>query len=243
MATFVTFNDRLPDPTFGVNNAGVVDAAGIKGPGFANVSVTSDRPAQVSRTISGRGVHTESGAHKWEVNISYHPMRRDQFDVVQSFLDARNGRMNPFFVVLPQNSKPKNATFASYVTSNIIKVLGGHLADSSTLTIEAPGTFPASASFGDYFTISDPNDINHLKMYKVTRVETNALYQQGKVQPAVNHLRLHIMPPLTRFVADDAVVNWINPKMRVIQKGDTVEYQLNTDNLYNFQLNLEEILP
>ncbi len=243
MPTFVSFNDRLPDPTFGVNNAGVVDAAGIAGPGFANVSVVSDRPAQVSRTISGRGVHTESGAHKWEVNINYHPMKRDQFDVVQSFLDARNGRMNPFFVVLPQHNKPKDAVFSTYVSNNIIRVLGNQPADSSTLMIDAPGTILGSASFGDYFTITDPNDVNHLKMYKVTRVETNALYQQGKTQPAVNQLRLHIMPPLTRSVADDAVVNWINPKMRVIQKNNTVEYQLNTDNLFNFQLNLEEILP
>jgi hypothetical protein len=243
MATFTLYNDRLPDPTFGVNDTGVESASGTYGPGFANATIRSVRPSQVSRTNSGKGVHRETGSHNWEININYHPMLRDHFDVVSSFLDARNGRMKPFYVVLPQYSKPKNATFAIYAAANILKVQGAHAAGSSTLLIQAPGTLNAYPRPNDYFTITDPNDINHQKTYKITRVETNALYELGKIQPAVNEVRVHIMPPLTKFTASQAIINFINPKFRVIQKSDVIETQLNTDNLYSFQLDLEEIQP
>ena len=126
MATFTTFNDRLPDPTFFVTDAGSVDVSGNVGPGFASVSINSNRPVQASRTISGRGITRETGAHFWEININYHPMTRTEFDVVSTFLDARNGRLNPFYVVLPQYSKPRNATFATAVNTNTPTVSGAH---------------------------------------------------------------------------------------------------------------------
>ena len=242
MATFVSFNNRLPDPTFTVSDAGSV-AAGSTAAGFASVSMSSNRPVQVSRTLSGRGVHSTTGSHHWEVNISYNPMKKAQFDPIMSFLEARNGRLNPFFVVLPQHSRPKDATFAAYAGANDIRTVGAHVADSSTLLIDTSGTFPASASPMDCFTINDSTDANHLKFYRVTRVETNALYQEGTTQPTTSQLRLHIMPPLVRPVADNSLINWINPQMRVIQKSDVLEYQLSTDNLYQFQLSLEEIQP
>lgn len=243
MATFATFNNRLPDPTFLVSDAGSVEASGSKAAGFASVSMSSNRPVQVSRTLSGRGVHSTSGSHHWEVNISYNPMKKEQFDPIMSFLEARNGRLSPFFVVLPQHSRPKNSTFAAHVGANTIRAVGAHVADSSTLLIDTPSTFPASASPMDCFTITDSTDVNHLKFYRVTRVETNALYQAGTTQPTTSQLRLHIMPPLVRPVADNSVINWINPQMRVFQKSEVLEYQLSTDNLYQFQLSLEEIQP
>jgi hypothetical protein len=243
MATFATFNTRLPDPTFLVSNAGSVEASGSTAAGFANVSMSSNRPSQVSRTLSGRGIHATSGAHHWEVNISYNPMKKSQFDPIMSFLEAHDGRLNPFFVVLPQHSVPKDVTFAAHVTSNAVSVVGAHVADSSTLLVDCGVAFAAYASPMDCFTITDASDINHLKFYRVTRVETNALYQTGTTQPSTSQMRLHISPPLVRAVADNAVINWINPAMRVVQKSDVLEYQLSTDNLFNFQLNLEEILP
>jgi hypothetical protein len=48
---------------------------------------------------------------------------------------------------------------------------------------------------------------------------------------------------MSRAVASGAIINFINPQFRVIQKGDTMEYDLDTDNLYQFSLSLEEILP
>jgi hypothetical protein len=236
------YNNRLPDPTFGVNSAGVVDENGSRGPGFATVSVTSSRPAQVSRTNSGRGVHRESGAHTWEINISYNPMLRGDFDIVSSFLDFRNGRLNPFYVVLPQNSKPKDSLFASYVTTNTMGLVSTTNAGASSLLLDGPSTIVGAPSPGDYFNINDPSDINHQKTYKVTAVDTNAVYNSALPRPTTSQVRVHIMPPLTRQTSGSATIVWINPKFRVIQKSDVQEYSLNTDNLYQYGLSLEEIL-
>lgn len=243
MPAFTTFNNRLPDPTFTVNDAGALEAGTNRGPGFANVSVASERPAQVSRTISGRGVHRETGSHHWSIGIDYHPMLRDNFDVVSTFLEARNGRLNPFFVVLPQYSKPKNAAFATYAGSNTILVEQAHTAGSSTLTIKTPSVYSGTPKPGDFFTITDSNDVNHLKAYKIVRVETATTYQTGGAALTSTTMRLHVMPPLVKATAHQAVVNFIDPKFRVIQVGDVLETKLNTDNLYQFQLSLEEIQP
>lgn len=244
MSTFVTFNDRLPDPTFQVNDAGAaVTSGGKRGPGFSAIGFRSDRPVQVSKAVSGRGVHRETGAHSWAFSISYNPMTRDDFDVVQSFLDSRNGKLRPFFVVLPQHSKPKDPAFATFLATNTLAVSGAHSAGSSTLLVDSANVIVGTAKPGDYLNIVDPTNVNHLKTYKVAAVETNATYQIDSTRPSTRQMRLHLMPPLTKNVANDAVVRMIDPLFRVYQTSDVSETELNTDNLYSFSLDLEEILP
>ena len=116
-------------------------------------------------------------------------------------------------------------------------------AGSTTLLISGLSAVSGDPTPGDFLTITDNNDANHKKAYKVVRVETNSTYKTGTTQPTTIQRRLHLVPPLTRATSTGSVVNFINPKFRVIQKGDTIEYDLDTDNLYQFSLNLEEILP
>jgi hypothetical protein len=244
MATFTSFSDLLPDPNNKINTAGAVDAAGTAGPGFTKVKFTSDNTTQVSRTISGRGITASPSYHKWSFDISYNPLTRDEFDPVGSFLESRRGRLNPFFVILPQHSKPKNTTFATYAASNSITAVGVTAAGSATLMLAGFSAISGSPSPGDFFTITDSSDVNHKKAYKVLRVEDSGTYQTGTTQPTVNtQRRVWTQPPISRAVANDAVINFINPKFRVTQKGDTLEYELDTDNLYQFSLSLEETLP
>ena len=259
MATFTNFSDLLPDPNFGINSAGatfsnssqfsttstkVLD--GVAGPGFAKIKFTSDNTTQVSRTISGRGVTASPSYHKWSFDISYNPLTRDEFDPVGAFLESRRGRLNPFYVILPQHAKPKNTTFAAYTLANLsaITVASATAAGSPTLMLNGFSAISGSPSPGDFFTITDSSDVNHKKAYKVVRVEDNGTYQTGTTAPALNtQRRVWTQPPISRAVAATAVINFINPQFRVIQKGDTMEYDLDTDNLYQFSLSLEEILP
>jgi hypothetical protein len=244
MATFLNFNDRLPDPTFGVNDTGVIDAAGTQGPGFASVRMGSSEDDQVSRTRSGRGVHRSGASQFWTISIKYNPMTREEFDVVDTFLQARKGRRIPFFVVLPQYSKPKLATFATFVTANPMRVALSAAAGSDKITMDASGTpITGLPKPGDFFTITDPGDINHLKAYKVTRVETPDYYQSGTTAPPANSIRVHTNPPLQRFTTMNAAVNWMNPKFRVMMVGNVLEHELDTENTFEFGLQLEEIMP
>lgn len=237
MVTFTSFSDLLPDPNNKINNAGATDASGSAGPGFAKIKFTSDNTTQVSRTISGRGITASPSYHSWSFDISYNPMTRDEFDPVSSFLESRRGRLNPFYVILPQHSAPKVAAFATNTLTAAVATSAG------SPTIMIAGVNSGEPSPGDFFTITDPSDVNHKKAYKVVRVETAATYQTGTTVPGTTQRRLWTQPPLSRSVSANAAINFVNPKFRVIQKGDTLEYDLDTDNLYQFSLSLEEILP
>lgn len=245
MPTFTTFSDLLPDPINKINNAGAADASGNAGPGFAKIKFTSDNTTQVSRTISGRGVTASPSYHSWSFDISYNPMTRDEFDPIGTFLDGRRGRLNPFFVILPQHAAPKNTTFAAYATANLNGITAATTAAGSpTIMLNGFTAISGSPSPGDFFTITDSSDVNHKKAYKVLRVEDNGTYQLGTTAPALNtQRRVWTQPPISRAVTSGAIINFINPRFRVIQKGDTLEYDLDTDNLYQFSLSLEEILP
>lgn len=245
MPIFTTFSDLLPDPINKINNAGAADASGSAGPGFAKIKFTSDNTTQVSRTISGRGVTASPSYHSWSFDISYNPMTRAEFDPVSAFLEMRRGRLNPFFVILPQHARPKDTTFATYAAANLIGITAAAPtpAGSPTLMLNGLSGVSGSPSPGDFFTITDSNDVNHKKAYKVLRVEDNATWQTGTTQPSTSQRRVWTQPPMSRAVASGAIINFINPRFRVIQKGDTMEYDLDTDNLYQFSLSLEEILP
>ena len=246
MPTFTTFSDLLPDPNNKINNAGAVDATGSAGPGFAKIKFISHNTTQVSRTISGRGVTAYPSYHKWSFDISYNPMTRDEFDPVGAFLESRRGRLNPFYVILPQHARPKDNTFATYAAANLngITAASSTPAGSPTLMLNGFTAVSGSPSPGDFFTITDSSDVNHKKAYKVLRVEDNGTYQTGTTPPAINtQRRVWTQPPISRTISAASIINFVNPKFRVVQKGDTMEYDLDTDNLYQFSLSLEEILP
>ena len=241
--TFSAFSNILPDPANPITDAGDISATGTPGPGFSALNFQSVTDTQVSRTVSGRGVTRDGGSQRWEFTISYNPMFRAQFDPIDTFLAGRNPRRDPFYVVLPQYSKPKDPAFVSFMNNKVLRANGAHAAGSNTLLVDITPAFTSFLRPGDMFSISDPNDYNHQKMYKVTAVETNAYYQAGSTQPNTNEMRLHVAPPLQRAVSDNAIINFINPKFRVIAKSDVQEHSLNTDNLYSFSLALEEIQP
>lgn len=135
-------------------------------------------------------------------------------------------------------------TVAGKVTLTTLPAGSSYIPISSYLTSTgAVSTISGTPTPGDFFTITDANDANHKKAYKVVRVESNATYLTGLNQPAVSEMRIYTVPPLSRATSADSTLNFINPRFRVIQKSDTIEYDLDTDNLYQFSVNLEEILP
>jgi hypothetical protein len=243
MATFTSFSNILPDPNNKITDQGDIDSSGVAGPGFTGVGFTSNGSTQVSRTNSGRGVHRDQEVQYWSFSIKYNPMLREEFEPVDSFLASRNARKNPFFVILPQYSKPRDPLFATWCLSNIVRVNGAKAAGSSTLILDSIPAINGSPKSGDMFTINDPLNANHLKVYKVTRVETNSRYQSGTAQPLATERRIHFDPPLQRSTSDNSIVSFIDPKFRVISKGDLREYSLDLNNLYSFSLDVEEIQP
>jgi hypothetical protein len=320
----MAFSNVLPDPVNKITDAGVYDnSTGTAGPGFASVNFRSVRDTQVSRTQSGRGVPRSFGTQYWEIDIKYNPLTRDEFAPVDSFLMSRNGRRTAFYVALPQYASSRSSTFAATALAYPIYLQTAASAGATNITVKHL-SMSGSPKPGDMFTITDPTDTNHVKAYKITRVETDTVYETAGL--ATTQKRIHFTPPLVRdtaiglanittatataatdvfttspahglvvgqqvraisgltggltadavywvkttplttsftlsptsdlattvnltnstnsvFTPTPTLVVFTNPKIRCILKSDIQEYDLQTNNLYQFGLSLEEILP
>jgi hypothetical protein len=242
MATFASFIDTLPDPNNSTNDYG--QPSGTAGPGFKSIKFTSQAPVQVSRTNSGRVITRGIAGHKWSVNITYNPMTRDEFEPVFSFLLQQKGRLNPFYVQLPNQYTARNSDFATHVASNTITNEFA-LTRGASYMVQDGHHASHSPEPGDMFTITDDTDSLHTKAYRVTRVMTSALYWAGltgnDIPTDTAERGIYFTPNLQRDVAAAGkTIVYKNPKIRVILKNDIQEYSLGTNNLYTFSLNLEE---
>ena len=245
MANFTSFQNVLPDPNNTIDTAGQSGGT-VKGPGFKSVSVTSQEPYIQSKTNSGRILARSIAAHKWSAKITYNPMTREEFEPIHTFLLQRRGPMNPFFVSLPQYRTPRNSSFEVHCATNNgldVNNSAGYVAGTTSMLLDGPNytiNADGTPSIGDMFNILGANS-NHKKAYMVTRVETPDDYLTASGAPAANNVRVHFVPGLSRSVVDDDSVVFHNPLIKVIRTGNVEEYSLNTNNLYQFALNVEEV--
>ena len=230
---FTSFANRLPDPAFKITEAGENANSGDTGPGFASVKFSSEQPISVSRTNSGRVISRAIVSHKWKIQISYNPMTRNEFEPVYNFLLERRGRLKPFFVKLPQHS-PRTSTSGTYT-------IQGPAAAGSPSLLTTVSSLSGGLRPGDLINITDTNNTTHKKAYQIVRVNdsTNKLSSDTDLNNT-NERRLFIVPPLVKTVSNAMTIVYDQPLVRVILASDVQEYDLGTNNLYQFSLTLEE---
>jgi len=236
MAQFTSFTDRLPDPNWGVNDAGDGHATNfVEGPGFATVKFTSNQPTSFSRTNSGRVTTRAIVGQYFSINITYNPMTRAQFEPVYNFLMEKRGRLKPFYVVLPQYKDPQTAT------SGTISVQGSITSGDSNFLIDGMDAASGGLKPGDVFNFTDASDSNHKKVYQIVRVasSTDKLASDSTLNTS-DERRLYVVPPVQKDVTDNSTIDYGDPMFRVVQNRDVQEYSLGTNNLYTFSLSLEE---
>ena len=237
MSNFSAFANRLPDPAYKITEAGDNHSSGTAGPGFASVRFTSEQPSSISRTNSGRVISRAIVGHRWKINISYNPMTREEFEPVYSFLLEKRGRLKPFFISLPQYNSPRTST------SGTISVDGEITAGASNFKVDGFGSITGGLRPGDMFNFNSSNS-NHKKAYQITRVLTNSDYLTGGTQPATDERIYYVTPPIEKTVEDNATIDYGSDTLiRVVQTADIQEYNLGTNNLYQFNLSLEEAQP
>ena len=244
-AAFTTFANRLPDPAYGVTEAGEnVNATANYGPGFASVKVTSEQPISVSTTNSGRTITRSIAAHRWKIAITYNPMTRDDFEPIYNFLMERRGRLKPFEVVLPQYSGPRSTIAVTSGDKILVKgaITGGNTSFLADNHSDTSSPYTGGLRPGDMFNFgTDAGYPNHKKVYRVVRTMDRDNYLG--TQPATDERRYYTVPSIEKNVSDNVPIESTNPVFRVIQTGDTREYSLGTNNLYQFSLNLIEAQP
>ena len=239
MATFTNFTDRLPDPNWGINDAGDGHATSfVEGPGFATVKFTSKQPVSYSRTNSGRVTTRAIVGQHFLINITYNPMTRDEFEPVYSFLLEKRGRLKPFYVVLPQYSSPRATT------SGTISVQGAITSGDSNFLIDGMDAANGGLKPGDVFNFTDSSNSNHKKIYQVVRVASSSdKLASDSALNTTDERRIYVIPPVEKDVTDNSTLTYTNPLFRVVQSKDTQEYSLGTNNLFTFSLTLEEAQP
>ena len=245
MANFTSFLDILPDPNNSIAEDGSSESGNTgytAGPGFKSIKFSSLAPIQVSRSNSGRVTTRGIAGHKWGIDITYNPMTRDDFEPIFSFLLQRKGRLNPFYVQLPNQYTARNSAFASRVASTA-PTNAAALNQGAQWMLQAghSDTQTTTPQPGDMFTITDTADSLHTKIYRVVRVMVRNSYHTGlHSNPTTSQRIVYFAPNLQRAVSSGQNIIYHQPKIRVILKNDIQEYSLDTNNLYNFSLPLEE---
>lgn len=245
MANFTDFSDILPNPSNSIayDGSAGTGAGYIAGPGYASVKVSSKFRTSKDQTNTGRHIARSKAFQNFGIDIRYNDLTEEEFNIVYGFLLEKQGMLKTFFVPLPQYDNPQDNTLVS--SNRSFTTNGSASAGSNIITIQDV-TSPAYNSStegtlrpGDMITFTDSSDSNHLKAYKVTRVETNANYTGS--QPTISQLRLHLSPTLQKTVSGGSTTNYENPKVKVIMKSDEINYDLKTNNLYSLSLSVEEV--
>ncbi|OUW92931.1 MAG: hypothetical protein CBD88_07845 [Flavobacteriales bacterium TMED228] len=246
--------NRLPDPYYKIDTsgAGSETGSGDAGPGFASIKLTSDQKMAVTRTNSQRVIARGIAGQKWNVDINYHPMTREEFDPVYTFLLQQRGPLTPFFVALPQYRTVKNTGWQAILDNSnptytfpvTTAIAAGATQVTFTVTPSSGSYTATSANIpkpGELFTLTDTNS-NHTKAYMITMVERNGDLQSGSAALNANQIRLTINPPFAKAISTNGLLTFKQPLIKVIAPTAVQTYSLNTDNLYKFSLKLEEYL-
>ena len=81
-----------------------------------------------------------------------------------------------------------------------------------------------------------------------TRVETVGDFNttlDSNTNPTLSpfRVRIHFSPPLVSSISTTSTLDYVEPRVRVIQKADVQEYSLGVNGLYKFDLKVEEAAP
>jgi hypothetical protein len=249
MAQFTSFQNILPDPNNPIGYAGQIGAdvtapdISRTGAGFASVELSSQEQILKNRTNSGRYVSRAASYQFWKINIKYNPLTRLEFMPVYTFLLEKRGGLKPFYVSLPQYTVPQDSTFDGSGYEDTLSPSITYLAGETSMTVDALSynyITHGTPLPGDVFNINDSSNSNHKKVYMVTRVETAANYF-GSPAPQSNELIVHFTPSLSKDVASTATLDFTNPLFKVVLSNDVQQYSLSTNNLYQYNLSLEEV--
>lgn len=223
MAAFATFYDVLPDPTHGIGLAGEEDGTGFTGPGFASLSLKSNQNIMQTYVPSGRGEAAENEQHRWLVTINYNPLPCEAFHNIFTFLQFKKAELEPFRIFLPQYSSQNITNKSLDVTAN-----RGDNYIMSNGTGVTPGAILNIGAFD--------------KTYLVTRVETSTDYFTPLGAVTAGKERLHITPALFEDITSGNSLNFTTTSMTVRLIEDIHSYKLDSNNLYQYSLELEEVL-
>jgi len=192
-------------------------------PVASDAQIGSEQNTIVSVTTSGRVQTRQIDGQKFTITLDYAPMTRANFAPIKAFLMKQRSRLNTFTIIPPVVSN------AQGVANTVISTNASVSAGATTCTIDGMTTSTTGIlKAGDYFRFTG----------------------QEKVYMAVEDLdadgtgsgTLTFEPPLRSDVANDVALVYDNVDFTVRLKNDIQEYNIVTNDLYKYQIDLIENL-
>ena len=192
-----------------------IDGEYTNAPYVSSYTLVSSQPYMENRTWSQKLVRVVRSGHRWKLNLSFNPMLRDSFELLDKFLKYKQAKGTSFYV--PIGTQVSDGTLAAGTVS------GTQSTRSTTINFSQDISTWASM---DYFSFATSN-----KLYEIIDIPTTT--------------SMRISPPLQEPVASGTalVVPGLNerPRLSAIFNGD-LQYTIDHNHLYTVNLKLEEAI-
>ena len=188
-----------------------------------SVGISSQQNTIVSTTTSGRRQSRQIDGQRFRMTISFPVMTRAEFSPINAFIMKQRSQLESFTYSPPTISTPLG------VASGVILVNGAISAGATSCSIDGmanstTGVFKA----GDYFRFTGQS-----KVYMcVADVSSNGSGQGT----------LTFEPPLRTAVSDNTILIYSNVDFTVGLISDVQEFNIGTENLFQYQIDVIEVL-
>ena len=192
-------------------------------PTASDANIGSEQNTIVSVTTSGRVQTRQIDGQKFTIILDYAPMTRANFAPIKAFLMKQRSRLNTFTIIPPVVSN------AQGVASTVISTNASVSSGATTCTLDGMTTSTNGIlKAGDYFRFTGAE-----KVYMAVEDLNSDSSGEGT---------LTFEPPLRTDVTDNTIIIYDNVDFTVRLKNDIQEYNIVTDNLYKYQIDLIENL-
>ena len=192
-------------------------------PAPRDVAISTNQNTIVTTTASGRRQARQIDGQRFRLRLRFPVMTRTEFAPINAFILKQRSQLESFQYVPPTISAPLG------VATGTIAVNGAILAGVTSVAIDGManstnGVFKA----GDYFRFTSQN-----KVYMVMADVNSNGSGQGT---------LTFEPPLRSNVADNNVLIYSNVDFTVGLTGDIQEFNISTENYFQYEVDLIEVL-
>jgi len=192
-------------------------------PVASSASISSQQNTIVSTTTSGRRQARQIDGQRFRMTISFPPMTRAEFAPINAFIMKQRSQLESF------TYSPPTVSTTLGLATGVIRNDGIVSAGATTCTIDGmanstTGVFKA----GDYFRFT-----GQTKVYMIVADVSSNGSGSGT---------LTFEPPLRTAVADNTILIYSSVDFTLGLVADVQEFNIGTENLFQYQLDVIEVL-
>ena len=192
----------------------------------SSIKVSSITRNLTTSAMSGKRYSRNYGVQLWQLDVTYPPMTRAQFDPIYAFIVSQNGTYGTFTFSAHDKTSPRGSVSGS--PSGTPKIKGASQTGTSITTDGWPHSATGLLLAGDYITISGDN-----KVYMVTA----SVDSDGS-----GNATMTIFPQLRSSPSDNADITSSSVAFTVSMLSEIQESQVGEALIYSYSFSMLEAL-